>query len=430
MPRRWSWRAPLLRRACRVGAGVVVCPGVEIGEEAFVAAGAVVVADVPPRGVVMGVPARSVREVPDEDLLERWREDRGRSDDERPALRHRRPPCEPLLDEMAARQRRCCARAATSSAPRSRPSRRSSPPALGSRHCVGVANGTDALTIALRALGVGPGDEVVVPALTFYATAEAVINAGATPVLCDVDEDDLHDDRGDRRAGDRRAHQGVDPGPPLRQPGADGGAARACRGAWASSPAEDAAQAAGAKLDGEAAGALADAATFSFFPSKNLGGFGDGGAILTDDDEVAAVRPPAPFPRLRWRRPAHRGRLQLPPRRAAGGGAAGPPAAPPGLDRGAPPRRRRLRGRRPRGDGDAPGRDRGRGVLLPPLRGARARPRSPGGAAGGGRHRRPRLLLDPPAPPAGDAASSPRRSRCRASRRPLPHRWRCRWARP
>jgi acetyltransferase-like isoleucine patch superfamily enzyme len=64
---------PLLRRACRVGAGVVVCPAIEIGEEAFVAAGAVVVADVAPRSVIMGVPGRSIRQVPDEDLLERWR---------------------------------------------------------------------------------------------------------------------------------------------------------------------------------------------------------------------------------------------------------------------------------------------------------------------------------------------------------------------
>ncbi len=64
---------PLLRRACRVGAGVVVCPAVEIGEEAFVAAGAVVIGDVAPRDVVMGVPARAVRQVPDEDLLEHWR---------------------------------------------------------------------------------------------------------------------------------------------------------------------------------------------------------------------------------------------------------------------------------------------------------------------------------------------------------------------
>ncbi len=73
-PRGEALKGPTLRRACRVGAGVVICPGVEIGEEAFVAAGAVVVADVPPRAVVMGVPARVVREVSDEDLLERWRE--------------------------------------------------------------------------------------------------------------------------------------------------------------------------------------------------------------------------------------------------------------------------------------------------------------------------------------------------------------------
>jgi acetyltransferase-like isoleucine patch superfamily enzyme len=64
---------PTLRRACRIGGGVVLCPGVEVGEEAFVAAGAVVTRDVPPRAVVMGVPARVVREVGDEDLLERWR---------------------------------------------------------------------------------------------------------------------------------------------------------------------------------------------------------------------------------------------------------------------------------------------------------------------------------------------------------------------
>lgn len=66
-------RGVALRRACRIGGGAVVCPGVEIGEEAFVAAGAVVAADVAPRAVVMGVPARPVREVPDGDLLERWR---------------------------------------------------------------------------------------------------------------------------------------------------------------------------------------------------------------------------------------------------------------------------------------------------------------------------------------------------------------------
>jgi acetyltransferase-like isoleucine patch superfamily enzyme len=69
----FSFEGPLLRRACRVGGGATICPGVEIGEEAFVAAGALVAADVPPRTVVMGVPARAVREVPEADLLQRWR---------------------------------------------------------------------------------------------------------------------------------------------------------------------------------------------------------------------------------------------------------------------------------------------------------------------------------------------------------------------
>jgi UDP-2-acetamido-3-amino-2,3-dideoxy-glucuronate N-acetyltransferase len=68
-----EFEGPLLRRACRIGGGAVLCPGVEIGAEAFIAAGAVVTGDVPPRAVMIGVPARQVREVPDEDLLERWR---------------------------------------------------------------------------------------------------------------------------------------------------------------------------------------------------------------------------------------------------------------------------------------------------------------------------------------------------------------------
>lgn len=153
---------------------------------------------------------------------------------------------------------------------------------LGVSHCVGVGNGTDALTVALRAFDVGPEDEVVVPSLTFYATAEAVVNAGAVPVFCDVDLDTLcvtaqtvRSVLSSRTKAIVPVHLfgNVAPVPELRELGVP--------------VLEDAAQAAGAALGSVRAGALGHAATFSFFPSKNLPCLGDGGAVVTDSDEVA-----------------------------------------------------------------------------------------------------------------------------------------------
>src|ERR671916_2920517 len=153
---------------------------------------------------------------------------------------------------------------------------------LGVRHCVGVANGTDALTIALRVLGVGPGDEVVMPSFTFYATAEAAIVMGAKPVFCDIDLDTFCITAETARAAltprtkaivPVHLFGNVAPVPELRELGVP--------------VLEDAAQAAGAELGGSKAGALGDAATFSFFPSKNLPCLGDGGAIATNDDDLA-----------------------------------------------------------------------------------------------------------------------------------------------
>ena len=153
---------------------------------------------------------------------------------------------------------------------------------LGVPHVVGVANGTDALTIALRAVGVRPGDEVICPSLTFYATAESIVNAGATPVFCDVDRDTYcvtAESVRERLTPATKAvvavhlFGNVAPMGELRELGLP--------------VLEDAAQAAGASLGGVKAGALGDAATFSFFPSKNLPCLGDGGAVCTASDEVA-----------------------------------------------------------------------------------------------------------------------------------------------
>jgi dTDP-4-amino-4,6-dideoxygalactose transaminase len=157
---------------------------------------------------------------------------------------------------------------------------------LGVPEVVGVANGTDAITIALMCLGVGAGDDVVVPSFTFYASAEAIPHTGARPVFCDVDPETfcVTVETVERALTPQtRAVVAVDLfGRPA--PVAELREALAGRGIPVL---EDAAQAAGAALNGTRAGALGDVATFSFFPSKNLFAAGDAGAIATSRPEVA-----------------------------------------------------------------------------------------------------------------------------------------------
>jgi dTDP-3-amino-3,4,6-trideoxy-alpha-D-glucose transaminase len=152
----------------------------------------------------------------------------------------------------------------------------------GAAHAVGVANGTEAITLALRAMGVGPGDEVVVPSFTFYASAEAIPPTGATPVFCDVDPETMCVTPETVRAALTPRTKAViavhlfGNVAPVRAIEALGVPVL-----------EDAAQAAGSTSADGRPGALGTAATFSFFPSKNLGCFGDGGAIVTRDAGVA-----------------------------------------------------------------------------------------------------------------------------------------------
>jgi dTDP-4-amino-4,6-dideoxygalactose transaminase len=152
----------------------------------------------------------------------------------------------------------------------------------GAGNAVGVANGTDAITIALRAMGVGPGDEVVVPSFTFYASAEAIPATGATPVFCDIDPDTYCVTAETVRAAltpKTRAVIAVH---------LFGNVAPVAEIEALGVPVlEDAAQAAGSTAESGRPGSLGTAATFSFFPSKNLGGFGDGGMITTDDPDIA-----------------------------------------------------------------------------------------------------------------------------------------------
>src|SRR5829696_2292448 len=152
----------------------------------------------------------------------------------------------------------------------------------GAHHAVGVANGTDALTIALRALGVGPGDEVVVPSFTFYASAEAIPPTGGRPVFCDIEPDTFCVTPETVRAALTPRTKAV------IAVHLFGNVAPVAEIEALGVPViEDAAQAAGSTAPAGRPGALGTLATFSFFPSKNLGGFGDGGAITSSDDALA-----------------------------------------------------------------------------------------------------------------------------------------------
>jgi dTDP-3-amino-3,4,6-trideoxy-alpha-D-glucose transaminase len=152
----------------------------------------------------------------------------------------------------------------------------------GAGHAVGVANGTEAITIALRAMGVGPDDEVVVPSFTFYASAEAIPPTGARPVFCDIDPDTYCVTAETVKAAITPRTKAViavhlfGNVAPVQEIEALGVPVL-----------EDAAQAAGSRSPAGRPGALGTAATFSFFPSKNLGCFGDGGMVTTSDPELA-----------------------------------------------------------------------------------------------------------------------------------------------
>lgn len=154
---------------------------------------------------------------------------------------------------------------------------------IGVSHCIGVGNGTDALVIALKGLGVGPGDEVITAVNTFVATPEAISLTGSTPVFCDVEPETMTIDPSaiERQLTDRT--KAIVPVHLYGRIAAVGPILDLAR-KHGLKVVEDAAQAHGARLDGMAAGAFGDAATFSFYPGKNLGAYGDGGAIVTSEN--------------------------------------------------------------------------------------------------------------------------------------------------
>jgi dTDP-4-amino-4,6-dideoxygalactose transaminase/acetyltransferase-like isoleucine patch superfamily enzyme len=298
-----------VERGATIGAGAVVVCGVTIGAFAFVGAGAVVTHDVPAHALVVGNPARRIgwvsrvgRRLPHGRVVacpetgERYlvEADRCRplgpeetdSDDDSPiplvdlAAQH-----SALLPELRAAFDRIVTSGRFVLGEEVERLEAELAERLGVRHAIGVSSGTDALLAAMMALGVGPGDEVVTTALSFFATAGSIARLGATPVFVDVEADSMNLDAGAVRAAITPKTKAILPvhlfGRPCSLEVFDV-AARA-----GVPVVEDAAQALGATTSRGAAGTLGLAGCFSFFPTKNLGALGDGGLVVTNDARFA-----------------------------------------------------------------------------------------------------------------------------------------------
>lgn len=157
--------------------------------------------------------------------------------------------------------------------------------AAGTKHAIGVSSGTDAILLALMALGIGPGDEVICPSFTFFATAGCIARTGATPVFADSNTD-FNLDVADARRRITPRTKAIMPVHLFGQM-ADMDGVMALAREHNLRVIEDAAQSLGAGDAGRPAGSIGDFGTFSFFPSKNLGGFGDSGMLVANDDAIA-----------------------------------------------------------------------------------------------------------------------------------------------
>jgi dTDP-4-amino-4,6-dideoxygalactose transaminase len=159
---------------------------------------------------------------------------------------------------------------------------------LGAKHAIGVNSGTDALVIGLRAAGIGPGDEVITSPFTFFATAESISQIGAVPVFVDIDPHTFNIDPDAAQKAVTAKTKAIIP-VHLYGQAADMDAVMAIAREHGLKVIEDVAQGFGCDWNGKKGGAIGDVGAYSFFPSKNLGAFGDGGLITTNDDQIADV---------------------------------------------------------------------------------------------------------------------------------------------
>lgn len=270
--RPYELKGPYIKKGAKIGNNSTLLPGIIIGQNSIVGAGSVVTKDVEDNEIVVGVPAKKLAsnspqhvQVPFLDLkseLDFLRKDLNQAITE-------------VLDSssfvLGAKGKELEAKLANY---------------LGASYAIGVANGTDALSLALEALKIGPGDEVITTPFTFFATAEAIIRIGANPVFVDIDPKTYNMNPLHLEKAITKKTKAVIVVHLFGQP-VELTEIQEIAKKYQLKIIEDACQAIGATYSGKKVGTFGDIACFSFYPTKNLGCYGDGGLITTNDKQLA-----------------------------------------------------------------------------------------------------------------------------------------------
>jgi dTDP-4-amino-4,6-dideoxygalactose transaminase/acetyltransferase-like isoleucine patch superfamily enzyme len=282
-----SRRGPTFQKGCRVGGGALILPGVTIGEEAFIAAGSIVTKDAPPYQLMMGSPARAVRSVSEEELIFPLKRNQ---DDETnktlvPSFDLKRQNVV-LGDELSTVIEKAISSGQFILGENVKKLEAEIAEFCGAEYGVGVGNGSDALYLALLACGVGAGDEVITTPFTFFATAGSIVRTGAVPVFVDIEPRTFNIDP---ELIEEKITSRTKAILPVHLFGQSAEMGRIIEIAHKHDlrVIEDAAQSLGCEYQGRPGGGIGDVGCLSFFPTKNLGCFGDGGMVVTNNPEIA-----------------------------------------------------------------------------------------------------------------------------------------------
>jgi len=289
--RRFSeYKGVTVKRGARLGVACIILPGVTIYEDALVGGGAVVMEDVPAKMIVVGVPARVIKEVPAEQLLENQPGMNATSNVSCDFPMQKIPYVDvranyqSLKSEIDTSINKIVSNGHFIMGDDVKAFEEEMSSYLGSR-AISCASGSDALLLSLMALGIGPGDEVITSPFTFFATAGAIARIGAKPVFVDIDERTLNMDPDKLRNAVNQNTKAIIP-VHIFGYSCDMDRIMSIAREFGLKVIEDACQAIGAEYKGRKLGTIGDLGAFSFFPTKNLGGMGDGGMVCTNSEEL------------------------------------------------------------------------------------------------------------------------------------------------